>query len=313
MWVFCITYYLAETCLIRLKIVVNKNNNKKENRKGKIMDFIELLKVIFLGIVEGITEWLPISSTGHMILVDEIIHLNVTDAFMSMFRVVIQLGAILAVVVLYFRRLNPFDPGKTRAQKVGTVKLWMKIVVACIPAAILGLLLDDWMDAHLYNGYVVAATLIIYGVLFIVLENHNQYTDFPIQRTGQISYQTAFFIGLFQVLSLVPGTSRSGSTILGAMILGCSRSAAAEFSFFLGIPVMFGASLLKLLKFGFHFTGLELFYLIAGMVIAFVVSVYSIKFLMGYIRKNNFKVFGYYRIVLGVIVLFYFGVTAFLG
>ena len=266
-----------------------------------------------LGIVEGFTEWLPISSTGHMILVDEIIHLNVTDAFMSMFRVVIQLGAILAVVVLYFRRLNPFDPGKTKAQKVGTVKLWMKIVVACVPAAILGLLLDDWMDAHLYNGYVVAATLIIYGVLFIVLENHNQYTDFPIQRTGQISYKTAFFIGLFQVLSLVPGTSRSGSTILGAMILGCSRSAAAEFSFFLGIPVMFGASLLKLVKFGIHFTGLELFYLIAGMVIAFVVSVYSIKFLMGYIRKNNFKVFGYYRIVLGVIVLFYFGVTAFLG
>ena len=277
------------------------------------MEFIEFLKILVLGIVEGFTEWLPISSTGHMILVDEIIHLNVTDAFMSMFRVVIQLGAILAVVVLYFRRLNPFDPGKTKAQKAGTVKLWMKIVVACIPAAILGLLLDDWMDAHLYNGYVVAAMLIIYGVLFIVLENHNQYTDFPIQRAGQISYKTAFFIGLFQVLSLVPGTSRSGATILGAMILGCSRSAAAEFSFFLGIPVMFGASLLKLVKFGFHFTGLELFYLIAGMVIAFVVSVYSIKFLMGYIRKNNFKVFGYYRIVLGVIVLFYFGVTAFLG
>ena len=277
------------------------------------MDFIEFLKVLVLGIVEGFTEWLPISSTGHMILVDEIIHLNVTDAFMSMFRVVIQLGAILAVVVLYFRRLNPFDPGKIRAQKVGTVRLWLKIIVACVPAAVFGLLLDDWMDAHLYNGYVVAATLIIYGVLFIILENHNQYTDFPIQRTGQISYKTALLIGLFQVLSLVPGTSRSGSTILGAMILGCSRSAAAEFSFFLGIPVMFGASLLKLVKFGFHFTGLELFYLIAGMVIAFVVSVYSIKFLMGYIRKNNFKVFGYYRIVLGVIVLFYFGVTAFLG
>ncbi|RHP47541.1 MULTISPECIES: undecaprenyl-diphosphate phosphatase [unclassified Clostridium] len=277
------------------------------------MDFIEFLKVLVLGIVEGFTEWLPISSTGHMILVDEIIHLNVTEAFMSMFRVVIQLGAILAVVVLYFRRLNPFDPGKTKAQKIGTVRLWMKIIVACVPAAVFGLLLDDWMDAHLYNGYVVAATLIIYGVLFIILENHNQYTDFPIQRTSQISYQTALFIGLFQVLSLVPGTSRSGSTILGAMILGCSRSAAAEFSFFLGIPVMFGASLLKLVKFGFHFTGLELFYLIAGMVIAFVVSVYSIKFLMGYIRKNNFKVFGYYRIVLGVIVLFYFGVTAFLG
>ncbi len=193
------------------------------------MDFIEFLKVLVLGIVEGFTEWLPISSTGHMILVDEIIHLNVTDAFMSMFRVVIQLGAILAVVILYFRRLNPFDPGKTRAQKVGTVKLWMKIVVACIPAAILGLLLDDWMDAHLYNGYVVAATLIIYGVLFIVLENHNQYTDFPIQRTGQILIGPHFHRpvpGAF----LVPGTSRSGSTILGAMILA-ARSAAAEFSF----------------------------------------------------------------------------------
>ena len=173
------------------------------------MSIIEILKVLVLGIVEGFTEWLPISSTGHMILVDEIIHLNVTQEFKDVFMVVIQLGAILAVVVLYFRRLNPFDPGKTRAQKVGTVKLWMKIVVACIPAAILGLLLDDWMDAHLYNGYVVAATLIIYGVLFIVLENHNQYTDFPIQRTGQISYQTAFFIGLFQVLSLVPGLARA--------------------------------------------------------------------------------------------------------
>ena len=198
------------------------------------MDFIEFLKVIVLGIVEGFTEWLPISSTGHMILVDEIIHLNVTAEFMSMFRVVIQLGAILAVVVLYFRKLNPFDPGKTAGQKRGTVLLWVKIVVACVPAAVFGLLLDDWMDAHLYNGYVVATTLIVYGILFILLENRNQYTEFPIQRTSQISYQTALYIGLFQVLSLVPGTSRSGSTILGAMILGCSRGAAAEFSFFLG-------------------------------------------------------------------------------
>ena len=277
------------------------------------MSLVETLKIIVLGIVEGFTEWLPISSTGHMILVDEIIRLDQPEAFKEMFLVVIQLGAILAVAVMYFHRLNPFSPSKNSRQREATWALWIKIIIACIPAAVLGLLLDDWMDAHLYNGYVVAATLIIYGVLFIVLENHNQYTDFPIQRTGQISYKTAFFIGLFQVLSLVPGTSRSGSTILGAMILGCSRSAAAEFSFFLGIPVMFGASLLKLVKFGIHFTGLELFYLIAGMVIAFVVSVYSIKFLMGYIRKNNFKVFGYYRIVLGVIVLFYFGVTAFLG
>ena len=274
---------------------------------------IEFLKVIVLGIVEGFTEWLPISSTGHMILVDEIIRLNVTETFMSMFRVVIQLGAILAVVVLYFRKLNPFDSGKTSNQKRATIHLWIKIAIACVPAAIVGFALDDWMDAHLYNGYVVCAMLIVYGILFIMLENRNQYTEFPIQRVGQISYQTALYIGLFQVLAMVPGTSRSGATILGAMILGCSRGSAAEFSFFLGIPVMFGASLLKLAKFGFHFSGLEIFYLLAGMIIAFLVSVYSIKFLMGYIKKNNFKAFGYYRIVLGVIVLAYFAVTALLG
>lgn len=276
------------------------------------MNFIELLKVIVLGIVEGFTEWLPISSTGHMILVDEIIHLNVTDDFMTMFRVVIQLGAILAVVVLYFRKLNPWDSGKTAGQKRSTFLLWIKIVVACLPAAVFGLLLDDWMDAHLYNGYVVATTLILYGVLFIVLETKNEYREFPIQRTTQITYQTALYIGFFQVLSLIPGTSRSGSTILGAMILGCSRGVSAEFSFFLGIPVMFGASLLKLVKFGFDFTGIEIFYLISGMVIAFVVSIYSIKFLMGYIKRNDFKFFGYYRIVLGVVVFAYFGVSALL-
>ncbi|MDO4268069.1 MAG: undecaprenyl-diphosphate phosphatase [Eubacteriales bacterium] len=277
------------------------------------MDFIEFLKVVVLGIVEGFTEWLPISSTGHIILVDEIIHLNVTEEFMEMFRVVIQLGAILAVVVLYFRRLNPFDPGKTRGQKLATIHLWIKIAVACLPAAIFGLLFDDWMKVHLYNAYVVAAMLVVYGILFIMLENRNKYTEFPIQRTGQISYQTALYIGLFQVLALVPGTSRSGATILGAMLLGCARGAAAEFSFFLGIPVMFGASLLKLVKFGFAFSGLELFYLLAGMVIAFAVSVYSIKFLMGYIRRNDFKVFGYYRIVLGVIVLAFFTAKALIG
>lgn len=276
------------------------------------MSIIEFLKVVVLGIVEGFTEWLPISSTGHMILVDEIIHLNVTDDFMSMFRVVIQLGAILAVVVLYFRKLNPWDSGKTAGQKRSTFLLWIKIVVACLPAAVFGLLLDDWMDAHLYNGYVVATTLILYGVMFIVLETKNEYKEFPIQRTTQITYQTALYIGFFQVLSLIPGTSRSGSTILGAMILGCARGVAAEFSFFLGIPVMFGASLLKLVKFGFDFTGLEIFYLISGMVIAFVVSIYSIKFLMGYIKRNDFKFFGYYRIVLGVIVFAYFGVSALL-
>ena len=276
------------------------------------MELIEFLKVVVLGIVEGFTEWLPISSTGHMILVDEIIHLNVTEDFREVFRVVIQLGAILAVVLLYFRKLNPFDSGKTERQKWITIHLWIKIVVACIPAGIFGILLDDWLDAHLYNGYVVAAMLIVYGILFIVLENRNENVQFPIQRVTQISYQTALYIGLFQVLSLIPGTSRSGATILGAMILGCSRGAAAEFSFFLGVPVMFGASLLKLVKFGFHFTGPELFYLVAGMVIAFGVSVYSIRFLMGYIRRNDFKFFGYYRIVLGVIVLAYFAVTALL-
>lgn len=276
------------------------------------MSIIEFLKVVVLGIVEGFTEWLPISSTGHMILVDEIIHLNVTDDFMTMFRVVIQLGAILAVVVLYFRKLNPWDSGKTAGQKRSTFLLWIKIVVACLPAAVFGLLLDDWMDAHLYNGYVVATTLILYGVLFIVLETKNEYREFPIQRTTQITYQTALYIGFFQVLSLIPGTSRSGSTILGAMILGCSRGVSAEFSFFLGIPVMFGASLLKLVKFGFDFTGIEIFYLISGMVIAFVVSIYSIKFLMGYIKRNDFKFFGYYRIVLGVVVFAYFGISALL-
>lgn len=277
------------------------------------MSFIEILKVIVLGIVEGFTEWLPISSTGHMILVDEIIHLNVTESFKTMFLVVIQLGAILAVVVLYFRKLNPFDPGKSRNQRIGTIHLWFKIVIACIPAALVGFALDDWMDAHLYNGYVVSATLIVYGILFIMLENRNQYREFPIQKTGQISYLTALYIGMFQVLALIPGTSRSGATILGAMLLGCSRATSAEFSFFLGIPIMFGASLLKLVKFGFHFTGAEIFYLILGMIIAFVVSVYSIKFLMGFIKKNSFKVFGYYRIVLGIIVLAYFTVTALIG
>lgn len=277
------------------------------------MSIIEILKVVVLGIVEGFTEWLPISSTGHMILVDEIIHLNVTEDFREVFRVVIQLGAILAVALLYFQKLNPFSSRKTEGQKWATIRLWIKIIIACVPAAVFGLLLDDWMDEHLYNGYVVAAMLILYGVLFIVLENRNRNTEFPIQKVTKISYQTALYIGMFQVLSLVPGTSRSGATILGAMILGCSRSAAAEFSFFLGVPVMFGASLLKIVKFGFHFTGTEIFYLLLGMVIAFFVSVYSIKFLMGYVKRNDFKFFGYYRIVLGVIVLAYFGVMALLG
>lgn len=279
------------------------------------MSFVEILKVIVLGIVEGFTEWLPISSTGHMILVDEIIHLNVSDAFRQVFMVVIQLGAILAVVVLYFHKLNPFSPRKNNAQKRGTIRLWMKIIVACIPAAVIGLPLDNYLD-KLMNGYVVSAMLILYGVFFIVLENRNARVEFPIERVTQISFQTAALIGCFQVLAMIPGTSRSGATILGAMLIGCSRSAAAEFSFFLGIPVMFGASLLKIVKFfleGGGFTFAEFFYLILGMGIAFAVSVYSIKFLMGYIRKHDFKFFGYYRIVLGIIVLSYFGISALVG
>lgn len=277
------------------------------------MNIIEILKVIVLGIVEGFTEWLPISSTGHMILVDEIIHLNQPDSYKNMFLVVIQLGAILAVVVLYFDRLNPFSPRKKAALKKATFILWSKIILACLPAAVIGILVDDILDKYLMNGYVVAATLIIYGILFLVIENRNKYRSFEVQKVGEISYQTALYIGLFQLLSLIPGTSRSGSTILGAMILGCSRAASAEFSFFLGIPVMFGASLLKIVKFGFNFSGAQVFYLILGMVVAFAVSVYAIKFLMGYIRQHDFKFFGYYRIVLGAIVLLYFGVTAFLG
>ena len=275
------------------------------------MNFVEILKVIVLGIVEGFTEWLPISSTGHMILVDEIIHLDVSGAFREVFMVVIQLGAILAVLLLYFHKLNPFSQRKNPAQKRATIRLWKKIIVACVPAALVGLPLDNVMD-KLLNGYVVSATLIIYGIFFIFLEQRNRNVSFPIQRVTQISYQTAALIGCCQVLALIPGTSRSGATILGAMLIGCSREAAAEFSFFLGIPVMFGASLLKIVKFfikGGVFSGAEFFYLILGMLVAFAVSVYSIRFLMGYIRKHDFKFFGYYRIVLGIIVLSYFGIS----
>ncbi len=274
------------------------------------MEIFEVLKVLVLGIVEGFTEWLPISSTGHMILVEEIIPLHLSEDFKNVFMVVVQLGAILAVVVLYFHKLNPFSSRKKRSQKQETLSLWIKIIIACLPAAIVGLPFDDILDAYLMKSYVVATTLILYGVLFIVLENHNAHTTFPIQKTSQISYQTALFIGLFQLLSLIPGTSRSGSTILGAMILGCSRGAAAEFSFFLGIPVMFGASLLKIVKFGRMFTGPEIGYLLIGMVTSFIVSILSIKFLLNYVRKNDFKFFGYYRIILGVIVFAYFGMSA---
>lgn len=276
-------------------------------------NFIEFLKIVVFGLVEGFTEWLPISSTGHLILVENIVHLNASAEFMKVFRVVIQLGAIMAVVVLYFNRLNPWVPGKKKNQQLATWHLWIKILIACLPAAVVGLLLDEVLDTYLYNPYVVAAMLIIYGILFVVLEKHNEYVDFPIKKVSQISYRNALYIGLFQLLALIPGTSRSGATILGAMLLGCSRTASAEFTFFLGIPVMFGASLLKILHYGLDFSGMEFFFLLAGMVIAFAVSMYSIKFLMGYVKKHDFRFFGYYRIILGVIVLAYFGVMAVMG
>ena len=276
-------------------------------------NFIEFLKIVVFGLVEGFTEWLPISSTGHLILVENIVHLNASAEFMKVFRVVIQLGAIMAVVVLYFNRLNPWAPGKKKNQQLATWHLWIKILIACLPAAVVGLLLDEVLDTYLYNPYVVAAMLIIYGLLFIVLEKHNEYVAFPIKKVSQISYRNALYIGLLQLLALIPGTSRSGATILGAMLLGCSRTASAEFTFFLGIPVMFGASLLKILHYGLDFSGMEFFFLLAGMVIAFAVSMYSIKFLMGYVKKHDFRFFGYYRIILGVIVLAYFGVMAVMG
>ena len=270
---------------------------------------LEMLKVILLGIVEGITEWLPISSTGHLILVDEFVKLGADKDFKEMFNVVIQLGAIMAVVVLYFHKLNPFSPRKSRNQKVHTIQLWMKVVVACVPAGVLGIRLDDWMEEHLHNYVVVSLMLVIYGVLFIVVENWNKGNTPTVTKLSELSYKTALMIGGFQVLSLVPGTSRSGATILGALLIGVSRYVAAEFTFFLAIPVMFGASGIKILKFvkdGGGFTGMEASMLIVGCVVAFFVSVFAIKFLMGYIKKNDFKVFGYYRIILGVLVLAYF-------
>lgn len=271
------------------------------------MDLILILKTIILGIVEGITEWLPISSTGHLILVDEFINLNVSAAFKEMFDVVIQLGAIMAVVVLYFHKLNPLSPKKNRKQKHETMVLWYKVIFAVLPAAVIGILFDDAIHDRFFNPVVVAATLIIYGVLFIVIENHNERS----RRRGMdslsgLTYRMAFIIGVFQVLSLIPGTSRSGATIVGGILIGCSRTVAAEFSFFLGIPVMFGASLLKILKFGLSFTGTELVVLAIGMIVSFLVSIVSIKFLMGYVKRHDFKVFGVYRIILGILVIGYF-------
>ena len=269
------------------------------------VNFAELIKTIILGVVEGVTEWLPISSTGHMILVDEFIRLDVSKAFMDMFLVVIQLGAILSVVVLNFDRLNPFSSWKTRAEKKETIELWKKVFVACVPAGVIGLSFNKFMEQHFMTALVVASTLIIYGILFIVVENMNAKRTPRIRTLAQLDYKTALIIGGFQVLSLVPGTSRSGSTILGGILFGTSRFVATEFTFFLAIPVMFGASLLKLVKFGWHYTGGEILILLIGMATAFIVSVISIKLLLRYIKKNDFKAFGWYRIALGLVVLAY--------
>ena len=274
---------------------------------------LEILKTVLYGIVEGITEWLPISSTGHLILLDNFIHLKVDDpaAFMEMFNVVIQLGAILAVIVLFFRKLNPFAPGKSVNEKKGTWDLWFKVIVGVLPSAVIGFLLDDWMDAHLYNYVVVAITLIVYGVAFLFVEKRNQGKSLKVKNVYEIDYRTAILIGCFQCLSLIPGTSRSGSTILGAILLGVGRSAGAEFSFFLAIPTMLGASALKLLKFllsGVTATGMEIGVLLVGCIVSFVVSIAVIRGLMEYVRKHSFSVFGIYRIGLGVLVLIYFAV-----
>ena len=270
------------------------------------MDFIELLKVIFLGIVEGITEWLPVSSTGHMILVDEFIKLNMTPAFMEMFFVVIQLGAIMAVVCLFWDKLFPFEFKGGFKVKTDTMNLWFKIAVACVPAAIIGLLFDDVIDEYLFNPVTVALMLILYGVLFIVIENRNKGRRPMVNDLSQITYKFALMVGIFQLLALVAGTSRSGATIVGAILIGASRYVASEFTFFLAIPVMLGASLLKILKFGLVFTASEAVVLGTGTLVAFFVSILAIKFLMGYIKKHDFKVFGWYRIILGIIVLAYF-------
>lgn len=268
---------------------------------------MELIKVIILGIIEGITEWLPISSTGHMILADEFIKLNMSEEFMEMFFVVIQLGAIIAVIALFWGKLFPFSFRKGESIiKNDIMSMWFKVIVATLPAAIIGIPFEDKIDELFYNYKVVALTLIIYGILFIVIENQKRNAVYKIQDMSQLTYKVALYIGLFQILSLIPGTSRSGATIIGAILIGTSRVVAAEFTFFLAIPVMFGASLLKLIKFGLDFTEPEITILFTGMIVAFLVSVLSIKFLMEYIKKHDFKIFGYYRIVLGLVVILYF-------
>lgn len=276
-----------------------------------VVSLIELLKVVFLGIVEGITEWLPISSTGHMLLVDEFIKMNVSDEFKEMFFVVIQLGAILAVVMLYWDKMWPFQfkDKKQTFIKTDIFSMWFKVVVACIPGAAVTILFDDYIEAHLHTPLVISLALIVYGIAFIVIENWNKKRTPKVEALADITYKTAFLIGMFQVLSIIPGTSRSGATIIGALLIGVSRVAAAEFTFFLAVPVMLGLSLLKVIKFGFAFTSAELIILIVGVVVAFAVSVFVIKFLMSYIKKHDFKVFGIYRIILGVVVMLYFALA----
>ena len=292
----------------------------------------EILKAILIGIVEGITEWLPISSTGHMILVDEFVKLDVSDSFLALFLVVIQIGAILAVIIMYFNKLNPFSATKSAAEKRSTWRLWGMVVIGCIPAAIVGMLLDDWVNEHFYNKVVVALMLILYGVVFIILERRNndrlhrvmysrarrgrkltkeqaEQMMFKVQTVDDIDWKTALKIGLFQCLAIVPGTSRSGATIIGGMLCGCSRTAAAEFTFFLAIPIMLGWGLVKAVKFflaGVAMSLTEVLVLIVGVVTAFFMSIVAIRFLMGYIKKNDFEVFGWYRIVVGVLVLIVF-------
>ena len=280
---------------------------------------MDIIKSIILGIIEGITEWLPISSTGHLIIADEFIKLGMTDEFMEMFNVVIQLGAILAVVVIFWNKMWPFTADKSKGYnyitkgngliKKDVMDMWFKVIAAMLPAAIVGIPFDNYFEAHFHNWQVVSAALIVYGVLFIVIEKINKNRKPKVNSIPELSYKTALLIGCFQALSLIPGTSRSGSTILGAMILGVSRVAGAEFSFFLAVPVMFGASLIKLLKFGFTFTGMELAVLAVGMLTSFIVSVIAIKFLISYVRRHDFSLFGYYRIALGALVIAYFLIT----
>lgn len=283
------------------------------------MELIEIIKAIILGIVEGITEWLPISSTGHMILVDEFLKLNVSDEFKEMFEVVIQLGAIMAVVVLYWKQIFPFGKKNNvhplRQSRIGSYiktdifSMWFKVLVACVPAAVIGLLFDDKLNELFYNPWTVAIALIVFGIAFIIIENWNKGRSSKINSISEITYNAALIIGVFQLIAAVfPGTSRSGATIVGALLIGISRTAAAEFTFYLAVPVMFGASLLKIVKFGTDFTSNELAILAAGLIVAFVVSIFVIRFLMGYIKKHDFKVFGWYRIILGALVIAYFAV-----